>query len=158
MRKIPLGTLLTASIVVLVLLVYALTFQVRFSEVAIKVRFGKVAAVVTDPFIYPCWPWPIERIVKYDTRLQTLDLVEGEIKTRDGKNIIVGNFAVWRIEDPELFHIAVTTIPKAEEELRSRISTRRAAVIGNEDLSAFVNLDEDLVNTNYDRIENTILR
>jgi hypothetical protein len=44
MRRIPLPTLLMAGIVVLVLLVYALTFVVRFSQVAVKVRLGEVAA------------------------------------------------------------------------------------------------------------------
>ena len=157
MRKVPIPTLLTASVVVLVLLVYALTFEVRFSEVAVRIRFGNVVDIVKDPYIYPKWPWPIERIKKYDKRLRTLDMVEGEIKTKDAKNVVVGNFAVWRIDDPELFYTAVTTVPKAEEQLRARIAQRRAAVVGTENLSAFVNLNEEQVIANHDRIESAIL-
>lgn len=159
MRKIPVPTLLTASIVVAVLLVYALTFEVRFSEAAVKVRFGKAERedVITEPGLKFKWPQPIERVQKYDVRLRTLDTLEGEITTKDGKNVILGNYAIWRIKDPLKFMIAVTTVTKAEEELRARINQRRAAVIGSEDLSAFVNLNEAQVKANYDRIENALL-
>jgi len=157
MRRIPLPTLLTASVVVVVLLVYALTFQVRFSEVAVKVRLGKVAAIIQEPGLYPRWPWPIETIKKYDQRLRTLDTLEAEVKTRDGRNIIVGNYAVWRIEDPDLFFKRVETIPKAEEQLRARIAQRRAAVFGNADLSSFINLNEEMVTTGFDRLEDDLL-
>jgi membrane protease subunit HflC len=157
MKKIPIPTLLTASIVVLVLLVYALTFEVRFSEVAVKVRLGQVAAIVKQPGLYPRWPWPIESIKKYDRRLRTLDTTEAEIKTKDGKNVIMGNYAVWQIENPNQFYVRVNTIAKADEYLRARITQRRAAVIGNEDLSAFVNPSEDVVNASFDRISQELL-
>jgi membrane protease subunit HflC len=157
MRKIPIATLLTAGIVVLVLLVYALTFQVRFSELAVKVRLGQVAAIIKEPGLYPRWPWPIETIKKYDKRLRTLDTTEAEVKTRDGKNIIIGNYAVWRVDDPLQFFIRLGSTGKAEEALRARITQRRAAVIGNEDLSSFINLNEQLANADWDRIQDTLL-
>ena len=83
--------------------------------------------------------------------------MRGEIKTKDGKNIIVGNYALWRIKAPRTFVDRRLTIREAEERLRARINQRRAAVIGNEDLSDFVNLNEELVNANYNRIEDTML-
>lgn len=159
MNRIPIPTLLTAGIVVLVLLAYMLTYQVRFSEVAVKVRLGKATdeSVVTDPGLYPRWPWPVETVKKYDKRLRTLDTTEAEVKTRDGKNVVVGNYAIWRIAQPLQFFKRVQVIPKAEENLRARIAQRRQAVIGSEDLSAFVNLDEERVKESYDRIEHALL-
>jgi membrane protease subunit HflC len=158
MKKIPWPTLLTATIVVAVLLVYMFTYQVRFSEVAVKVRFGKVVGIVGEPGLGLRWPWPIETIKKYDVRLRVLDTLESEIKTKDGKNIIVGNYALWRIKDPLKFHNVVKTVPAAEETLRARIDQRRVAVVGNVDLSAFVNLDQEAVNASYDALEHALLR
>jgi membrane protease subunit HflC len=157
MRKIPVPTLLTAAIVVVVLLVYALTFQVRFSEVAVRVRLGNVVNILEKPGIYRRWPWPIETVQKYDKRLRTLDTGEGEIVTQDGKSVIVASYAVWRIQDPLKFSTSVLTIPRAEEQLRARINQRRGAVIGNQKLSAFVNLNEELVNSSYDQVEAALL-
>lgn len=157
MRKLPLPTLLTASIVVLVLLAFALTFQVRFSEVAVQVRLGQVHAVINDPGLRPRWPWPIDSIKKYDKRLKTLDTTEAEITTRDGKNVIVSNYTIWRIEDPDLFYRNVRDVAKAETWLRTRVNQRRAAVIGNLPLSAFVSLNPEQVEQNYRDLEEQIL-
>lgn len=157
MKKISLPTLLTAAAVVLVLLAYMFMFQVRFSEVAVRIRLGNIKEIVEEPGLKWRWPYPIEKIVKYDTRLRTLDTLEGEIKTKDGKNIIVGNYALWRIKVPRTFVDRSLTVREAEERLRARINQRRAAVIGNKDLSDFVNLNEELVNKNYNDIENTML-
>lgn len=157
MKKIAAPTLLTAGIVVVVLLAYAMTFVVRFSEVAVQVRLGRVQAVLSEPGLYFRWPWPIESVQKYDARPRTLDALESEIKTRDGKNVIVGCYAIWRIENPELFYRIVQKVADAERELRARINQRRAAVIGTEDLSAFVNLDGAQVQAAYDRIESAML-
>ncbi|MFH1748029.1 MAG: protease modulator HflC [Planctomycetota bacterium] len=159
MRKIPVPTLLTASIVVAIMLVYAITFEVRFSEAVVKVRLGKAEPedVITEPGLRLKWPYPIEELKRYDVRLRTLDTLEGEISMRDGKNVVVGNYAIWRIKEPLKFMVAVKTVKKAEEELRARINQRRAAVIGSEDLSAFANLNEEQVRASYERIENALL-
>ncbi len=158
MSRIPVP-LLTAGIVVALLLVYAFSFEVRFSEAAVKVRFGQAGPedVITEPDLKFRWPPPIDRVERYDVRLRTLDTTEGEITTQDGKNVVVGNYAIWRIKEPLKFMIAVETVARAEEELRARINQRRAAVIGSEDLSAFVNLNEEQVKANYDRIEDALL-
>ena len=152
MKKIPVPTLLTATVVVVVLLIYMFTFEVRFSEVAVKVHLGEVVATITEPGLRFRLPWPIQTIKSYDVRLRTLDTLEGEITTRDGKNIIVGNYALWRIKDPRVLLDQRLTIREAEEKLRARINQRRAAVIGSVDLSAFVSLNKEAVNASYDRI------
>lgn len=159
MKRAPIPTIVTAIALVAVLLAYAFTFRVRFSENAVRVLLGKAddASVVREPGIYPRWPWPIESVQHFDKRMQTLDAPEGETKTRDGKNVIVGIYAIWRISDPLRFHISVESKAQAEAQLRSRINQVRAAVIGRQDMSAFVSLDEELVRQSYARIEEQML-
>ncbi len=145
------STLIIAVLVVLVLLAYWSTYEVGFNQVAVKTRFGQQVAVIDQPGVG--FHWPIaEKITTYDKRLQTLDTPETEVKTVDGKNIIVGAYAVWTIEDPRKFQVSVGDIRNAENQMRSRLSQVQAAVIGQSTLGEFVSLDANQVDANYDRL------
>lgn len=155
MSRVPVPTVVTAALLVIVLLTYALTFQVRFSESAVRVRLGKAneGSIISEPGFYARYPWPIETIVKYDDRMRVLDTPEIELKTRDGKNLIVGCYAIWRIKDPLQFYVSLQDVRNAEQKLRTRVNQARAAIIGQRDLSAFVNLDESVVAESYKQME-----
>ncbi|MBU0640551.1 MAG: protease modulator HflC [Planctomycetes bacterium] len=159
MKRIPALTLVTASALVLILAAYAVTFVVRFNEVAVKVRLGKAdrSSVITDAGLKWRWPWPIESIVKYDKRLQVLDTPESEVKTADNKNVIVGVYAFWKIAAPLEFFISVQTQRGAEEKLRARINEARAVVVGQHEMASFVSLDPDLVDNAYNKMEEQML-
>ncbi len=157
MKRIPLPTVITAIVLVLILVIYAITYQVRFSESVVLVRFGKPRAVVSEPGLKFKWPPPVETVQHFDTRLRVLDTPETEIKTRDGQNVIVGCFAVWKIADPLLFYKRVPLARTADEKLKDRINESRAKVIGQHEMADFVNLDADLVHRSYDKIEQEIL-
>ncbi|MBU0616695.1 MAG: protease modulator HflC [Planctomycetes bacterium] len=158
MKRIPIPTVITGIVLVLILVIYSITYQVRFSEAVVKVRFGKPKDVVTDPGLKLKWPYPIETVRNYDTRLRVLDTPETEIKTVDAQNVIVGCFAIWRIEDPLLFSISVPAERTAEDKLRDRINESRAKIIGQHSWSDFVNLDSELVAGSYEQIESEILQ
>jgi membrane protease subunit HflC len=159
MRKVPIPSLIVAVIVVAALVTYAVTFQVRFSQVAVRVLLGSADedSVIREPGLYAKWPWPIETVVKYDRRFRVLDTPESEIKTADEKNVIVGCFAVWRIAEPLEFKIAVETEQKAEELLRARINETRSAIIGKHDMSEFVSLDAEQLESSHADIEREML-
>ena len=154
MHKVSIPTLIIGGLVVLILLAFACTFEVGFSEVAVKVQLGKAdkGSIITEPGIRFRWPWPIDRIETYDVRLRTMDTPETEIKTSDGKNIIVGSYAVWTIGDPLQFYTRAGSIGRAEEQMRSRLSQVQAAVFGDKKLSDFVNLDAAQTDVNYDKL------
>jgi membrane protease subunit HflC len=123
----------------------------------VKVRFGDPQAVIKEPGLKFKWPAPIELVRHYDTRLRVLDTPETEIKTSDGQNVIVGCFAIWRIEDPLEFYKRVSTEAEAETGLRDRINNSRAKVIGQHNWAEFVNLDSELIDASYRRIEQEML-
>jgi membrane protease subunit HflC len=150
MSKLSIPTIIVALLVVLILLAYAFTFQVDFYDAAVKIRLGKAQETVTTPGLKWRWPWPIESIARYDIRLRTLDLPETEIKTADGKNVIFGAYAVWRIEDALQLHKRSPSIADVEEQMRSRISQVQAAMVGQRTLEDFVNLDRELLEASYD--------
>lgn len=157
MKRIPLPTVVTAIVLVVILVVYSITYQVRFSESVVKVRFGQPKGVISEPGLKLKWPYPIETVKHYDTRLRVLDTPETEIKTRDSQNVIVGCFGIWRITDPLLFYKRVPVERTAEDKLRDRINESRAKVIGQHNWADFVNLDSGLVEERYTQIEDEIL-
>ena len=66
-----LGTVLAAAFLAVVLLLYMCTFQVRFTEVAIKKTFGRLTReAITEPGLKFKWPYPIQTVVVYDKRIR----------------------------------------------------------------------------------------
>jgi membrane protease subunit HflC len=145
MKRLPIFTIVTAAALVTLLLVYATTYQVRFSERVVKIRFGQVLEAEQTPGIYAKWPAPIETVRAYDTRIRVLDTPETELKTQDGQTLIIGCTAIWQIEDPRRFHIRFPSERDAEDKLRARINEARDTVIGRHTMSDLVNLDSRLV-------------
>jgi membrane protease subunit HflC len=143
---------LLIAVVVAILVVWSITYQVSYNQVAIRVRLGQVQETVTEPGLRFRWPPPIEFVQKYDARLRTMDAPEMEIKTADGKNVIIGTYAVWRIKEPLQFYQRARTEARAEEQMRTRIAQIQAAVVGQKTLPFFVNLDRAAVEANYDKL------
>lgn len=159
MKRVPLPTIITAVALVVILVLYMITFQVRFSEAAIKVRLGRADehSVIEKPGLYFQWPRPIERVKHYDLRYRMLDTPETEIKSKDGQALIVGCFAVWKIVDPLQFFIRVQDERQAADKLRARINEARATVIGRHNMGELFNLDADLVASSFDAVEKEML-
>lgn len=158
MKRLPLPAMITALVLIVILVFYAITYQVRFSESVVKVRLGRpVGDPISKPGLKFKWPPPIETVRHYDVRLRMLDTPETEIKTADGQNIIVGCFAIWKIADPLLFYQRVPVERTAEEKLRARVNESRAKVIGQHAWADFVNLDSELIERNWKQIEKEML-
>jgi membrane protease subunit HflC len=138
-----LGTIVAAVFLGIVLALYMCTFQVRFTEVAIKKTWGKVGKnPITDPGLYLKWPKPVQSVVVYDKRVRILEDRTEESRTTDGKNLLLATFTLWRIHDPVRFH---TNFPLGEEDgekkLRTTIVTDKHAVIAGHTFSDFVSTD-----------------
>jgi membrane protease subunit HflC len=137
------GTIIAATFLALVLLLYMCTFQVRFTEVAIRKTWGSPAKdAITQPGLYLKWPAPVQNVVKYDKRIRTLEDKTEETRTMDGKNLLLTTFTLWRIADPSKFH---TNFPggeaDGERKLRTTIVTQRQAVAGNHSFDELVTTD-----------------
>lgn len=160
MRRVPIATVLTAGGLVLILVLYACTFVVRFNEAVIKLRFGKAdEAAYTAPGVYFKWFPPIESIKKYDVRKRTIDTSESEVKTADGKNVIISAAAVWQIKNPLEFF---KKVPNGDEEnaagqIRNRLNQAQAAVVGRMNMTELVNLDPAIVDAGHARFRDEML-
>ncbi|HOA73671.1 MAG TPA: protease modulator HflC [Phycisphaerae bacterium] len=153
-RSLP--SLLTGVVLAVILLLYMVTYQVRFTEVAVVRTFGKIDQnnIKTEPGLYWKWPFPIQRVQHFDNRLQVTSTVGEENPTADGKNIIVTTAINWRIEDPYRFSIRCTSMEDAENKLKARVRNDQKTVISRYAFSQFVsNNPEELL---YDKITSEI--
>jgi len=138
-----LGTLVAAIVLAVVLVAYMFTFQVRFTETAIRVTWGKPEKeAIKEPGLYFRWPWPAQAIVVYDKRLRILEDRTEETRTVDGKNVLLTTFTLWRISDPSRFHTNFPAgVEDGERKLRTTIVTDKHAVVGKRSFSDFVSTD-----------------
>jgi len=143
--KKHLGLITLASLVVVLLLVYTVAFQVdQLKDIVLVKTFGRVTAVYRgdqDPGLHFKWPWPIQRVVRYDARTHIIEDPFQEITTKDGLMVLVSMYCTWRIEDPEKFQRAVKTVEAATERLRSQLSSDKSIVIGQHAMGDLVNAD-----------------
>jgi membrane protease subunit HflC len=90
--------LLPVAIALLALLIYASTFIVNEWETAIKLRLGEIVSSDYEPGLHLKVPL-LNRIIKYDARIQTLDSRPERFLTIEKKDVIVDSYAKWRINN-----------------------------------------------------------
>lgn len=154
--------LFTLLIGLLLLLIFGLllfVFQVRQSEVAMVTTFGKPTRPVTEPGAHFKWPWPIQRVFKFDQRIQNFEdrLTEG--LTRDSFNLLTSVYVGWKISDTAAFFPkfagSANPIAEAEAKLEERLGNLKSAVVGKHALVDFVSTTDS--GTNLETIEKEIL-
>ncbi len=140
---------LTLTIGILLVVIFGallFTFQVRHTEVALVTTFGKPTRNLNtnpdkpEPGLYGKWPWPIQKVLKFDKRIQNFEADKfSETQTRDGKNILVTVYAGWTITDPQLFRERFSgEIVRAEQSLERLISDAKNNVVGQHPFSDFI--------------------
>jgi membrane protease subunit HflC len=147
-------TIFIVLLFVILALVFTM-FQVRETESALVMTFGKATRQITEPGLYFKWPPPIEMVQKFDSRSRGLVAEMGETPTKGAVPIIVNTFIVWRVAEPLAFFNAVGTISEAENKLMTQISDTQNKVIGRHDFSEFVNSDPAKIK--LDEIEKEML-
>jgi membrane protease subunit HflC len=147
-------SIVVGAVLATILILYMVTFQVRFSEVAVVRTFGQIdkdRGVIKEAGLYWKWPWPIQKVDTYDRRIQAATTTGEETPTRDGKNVIVTTTVCWRIDDPYKFSIRCKDVADAENKIKVRVRNDQKTVIGNYDFAQFVSTDPKELK--YDQIE-----
>jgi len=139
------GTKLAAAFLAAIFLLYVCTFEVRFTEVAIKMTWSKPAdQPIVEPGLKFKWPRPIQTVVIYDKRTRILEDKTEETRTQDGRNILLTTFTLWRITDPATFLRSFPDgVEDGEKKLRTTIITHKQTVTGKRELDEFISIDPD---------------
>ncbi len=123
-------------VLLLLLLLFSTTYTVKFNEVAIKATFGRTTedSVVNKPGLHFQAPIFIDKVTKLDTRLQLVESPQEEITTKDGLQLVVTAFLLWRIDTdsetgPLDFYKRYTTIDAANDALLGQFRTTVTGVL-----------------------------
>src|SRR6476469_3399627 len=101
-----LATWLVGAFVALLLL-WSCVFVVDQTKFAIVFALGEVRDTITEPGLHFKLPAPLQNVVLFDKRIQTLDTPDADrFITAEKKNILVDAFVKWRITDPRLYYVS----------------------------------------------------
>jgi membrane protease subunit HflC len=113
-------------------IVYMSTFIVHERELAIKFKLGEIVEADYDPGLYFQIPI-INNVVKFDSRVLTMDTPSERFLTVEKKNVIVNSFVKWRITDPKVFYTSTggdqrraiaRMVSIINDELKGKIASR----------------------------------
>jgi len=102
--KKNLVTIVIGAALVIIFALLLFVFQVRQSEVAVVTTFGKPVRNIIEPGAYFKWPWPIQRVHKFDKRIQNFEDKFSQTLTADNNNLIVTIYTGWEISDAKEFY------------------------------------------------------
>jgi membrane protease subunit HflC len=152
-------TIVIGAVLVLIFALLLFVFQVRRSETAVVATFGKPVATYTNAGAYFKIPWPIQKVYKYDQRVQNFVDKYSQTLTADNNMLLTSVYVGWKISDAGQFlqvfpGDSSVSLPNAQSKLEGMLRTAKSAVIGQHPLSDFVNADpKDL---KFDAIQNEI--
>jgi len=150
-------TIVIAAVLVVIFALLLFTFQVRQSEVAVLTTFGKPAANNLDqPNLYFKWPWPIQQVYRFDQRVQNFEDKYSENYTADHNIVLTSVYVGWRISDASRFFQVWQggSVVLAQQQLETMLRSATLAVVGQHNLSDFVNPDP--AQLKFEAIENEI--
>lgn len=134
-----------AAAFAVILLVYLTFFAVRETEFVLVTQFGRPVRTVTEAGLHT--KWFFQTALYFDRRLRTYNPRPSEFLTRDKKNVVIENYVVWKIQDPDRFVQTVGDATAAEMRLHDIIWSGLSAVLGTHDLDSLVGTDPAKVQT-----------
>jgi modulator of FtsH protease HflC len=137
--------LITSAVVLLIIVVIFVLlgplYIVEQGEQAVVTRFGKIVNTVTEPGLKFKMP-VIDNVVKYSKKILSWDGDPQRVPTAENQFIWVDATARWKINDPQKFYEAVSTLEQGWARLDDVIdSTIRTVITSN-------NLREAVRNSN----------
>ena len=103
------------------------------TESALVVQLGKPVKAITAPGLHFKKPF-IQQVIKFDNRLLLYDAAPSVIITKDKKNLVVDNYAKWKIVDPLRYYQTVKNETGAQSRLDDIIFSNLRQELGKHDL------------------------
>ena len=157
-------TIIVAVVIGLSLLFYLFSFQVRSTQVALVLTFGKPGDTLLEPGYHFQWPWPIQEVRRFDNRIHVQEGRFEETYTRDRYNMITSLCVGWKIgpkaadviEFNRSFGRGEYPIEEAWLKIEPIVRNQIMAILGQHDLRHLVSYQEEQLE--YDDIESDTLK
>jgi len=131
--------ILIAVLFIVLVLAQASFFTVDETQTTIVTQFGKYIRSVTEPGLYFKIPF-VQVIRYYDNRIMEYDSSPAEILTKDKKNLVVDNYARWKIVDPLKFFQSVRDQVGAQARLDDIVYADLREELARHNLSEIIDL------------------
>jgi membrane protease subunit HflC len=145
MRKHDRKIFAAALIAAVLVLGYLAFFAVRETEFVLVTQFGRPIRTISEAGLHA--KWPFQTAIYFDRRLRVYNPRPSEFLTRDKKNLVIENYVVWKIQDPDRFVQTVGDSAAAEMRLHDIIWSGISAALGSNDLDSIVGTDAEKVQT-----------
>ncbi|HUS35159.1 MAG TPA: protease modulator HflC [Verrucomicrobiae bacterium] len=136
-------TLVVGVILVVVFFLLLFTFQVRQTEVVMVTTFDRPTRPESEPGLKFKWPYPIQKVYRFDKRTQNFEDDFEETLTGDNYNLLAMVYVGWTVSDVELFFRSFpqATPRAAEPALKGLIRSAKNAVVGKHKFADFISTD-----------------
>jgi modulator of FtsH protease HflC len=130
------GVLIIVGLAIVgIVLLYAVTFTVRWQEQGLVLTFGKITAEYDQPGLKWVWPW--QDVVKLDTRVRTCMPPAYQTQTRDKQPIICRLYVTWRIQNAAEFYNQFNKSGARQESDLAEAATARLIPMIGESMNVF---------------------
>lgn len=136
--------IIVGTLIVLFIILNLSLFTVDEKQQAIILQFGEPIRTIQEPGLNAKIPF-IQTVSYFDDRLLEYDVAPTEIVTRDKKNLVIDNYARWRISDPLQFMKAVRDENGAQLRLRDIVYSELRVELGRYDLIDIVSVKRDTI-------------
>ncbi|WP_404444371.1 protease modulator HflC [Sutcliffiella horikoshii] len=110
------GGLFGAVILIVLGVILANVFVVKEGEYKVVRQFGEVVKIVEEPGLNFKTPF-IQSVTTVPKYQMLYDEASAEINTRDKKRMLIDNYVVWRVENPELMISNLASLVNAETKM-----------------------------------------
>src|SRR5579863_6329129 len=131
------------AIAAFLILCYLSVYSVRETEFVLVTQFGRPVRTVTEAGLKA--KWFFQTAIFFDRRLRVYNPRPSEFLTRDKKNVVIENYVLWKIQNPDRFVQTVGDATAAEMRLHDIVWSGLSAALGTHDLESIVGTDPDKV-------------
>jgi membrane protease subunit HflC len=127
----------TIGIIFLLLVLSRTFYTVSETEQAVITQLGRPVSLADTPGLHMKLPF-VQQLTLFERRLLDYDSAPAPVITRDKKNLVVDNYAKWRIRDPLKFLQTVQSEPGAQARLDDILYSKVREQLGRHDLSEVI--------------------
>jgi membrane protease subunit HflC len=156
---------------VLAWVAYVSTFTVDATEYVYLTQFGRRVAVLDggdaqQAGLHFKLPWPVQAVQRLDRRLQTFDLPDAELLTRDprgntiDKTLTIDAYVSWRIDGADgadRFVRTVGSVEGAQLILGQRVGSELGAAVAEMELDDLISTDPGRVDRQREKLRARLL-
>lgn len=136
-----------AAVAIGLWIAFSSLYVVSEAEQALIVRLGRPIGVVLQPGLGVKLPW-IDSVIRYDTRLLSLDAPAEQVILGDQKRLEVDTYTRFRIAEPLRYYQALRTVELGRSQLGQIVSSSVRRELGKVMLTALLSEERDRIVAN----------